>query len=118
MSMDQIEPPDMGDFEIQAKAAFEKIEDKARQLGLYSDQVHAMMTPDGQMVLVVQFLLGDIAFSDRVQNPQKHQTTRMVDDMEKSMQTDTFLEERERIKRNLEAGRDPLDDGPDEELGN
>lgn len=117
MSMDQIEPPDFGDFEIKAKAAFERLEDKARKMGLYVDHVQAVMGADGELVLVADFILGDVAFSDRVQNPEKYSTNTMVDTLEKSMQTDTFLEERAKIQRNLAAGRDPLADDPETDLG-
>lgn len=108
------------DFELKAKAAFEQIEDKARQMGLYYDSARAVMLPDGELVLMVDFILGDVAFSDRVQNPQRYSTDTLLRTMEKGQQDDDFLNERERIKQALARGEDPLSalGGEPEDLGN
>lgn len=110
------EPQDEGDFEIKCKAAMEKLEETSRKMGLYPEQAHAMKMPDDSFVFVVEFLLGDVAFSDRVQNPQKYSTDTMVNTMEKNLLGDTFLEERAKIQKRLAAGLDPMDDSRDEEL--
>lgn len=108
------------EFELKAKAAFEQIEDKARQMGLYHDGARAVMMPDGELVLMVDFVLGDVAFSDRVQNPQRYATDSMIRTMEKGQQDDDFLNERERIKTALAEGKDIFSalDGEPEDLGN
>lgn len=108
------EPEDQGDFEIKAKAAFEKLEEASRKMGLYPERSQAMQMPDGEFVLVTEFLLGDVAFSDRVQNPQKYSTNTMVNTMEKNLLGDTFLEERAKIQKRLAAGLDPMDDSMDD----
>lgn len=97
------------EFELKAKAAFEQVEDRARQMGLYYDNAHAMMLPDGELVLMVDFILGDVAFTDRVQNPDRYATDNMVGIMEKQYQGDEFLAQRERIRKALAEGKDAVD---------
>lgn len=92
------------DFELKAKAALDQIEDEARKMGLYIDEAHVMRAQTGELVFVVQFLLGDIAFTERVQFPDKAATNSMVETMEKQLQQDTFLDERERLRKVLESG--------------
>lgn len=111
---------DLMDFELKAKAAFEQIDDKARQMGMYSNEAHGMQLPNGDMVLIVDFIVGDIAFTDRVQNPERYATDNAFRTMEKGMQSSEFLSEHERIKQALAAGKDPLAalDDDDTDLGN
>lgn len=112
--MDQVE------FEAKAKAAFDLVEDKARQIGLYADEAVVMMMPDGNPVLVVNFMIGDVAFSERVQDPQKHATNSMVDTMKQGILGSSWLDERDRLQKALRAGINPLDaiSTPREDLGN
>lgn len=111
------------EFEIKARAALDRLEDKARQMGLYVDSAHVLLMPvpqasEPEMVFAVNFTLGDIAFSDRVQNPDKHATDSMIRTLEMQMRSDDFLEQRTKIQENIAAGRDPFDDGADSDLGN
>jgi hypothetical protein len=95
------------------------IEEAARKIGLYVDasQVTVLPTPFGaQAALVVDFLVGDIAFSKRVQDPDTDSFDRQFKELEVSMQDDEFLEARAQIQRNVAAGRHPLDDGEEEEV--
>lgn len=96
------------------------IEEAARKIGLYVDSSTITMVPgqygNPEPALVVDFLVGDIAFSKRVQDPDTDSFDRSFKELEVSMLDDEFLETRAQIQRNVAAGRDPLDDG-DEEAG-
>lgn len=96
----------------------EKLIDKARQIGLYIEghpQVQIVPTPGGMAAaLVVQYTIGKVAFSDRVQNPEKDKFDDQFRVMEIEAQDDDFLDERQRIAKALDAGLDPYapeDDG-------
>lgn len=92
-------------------------EDAARQLGLYAEghEISSAHTPLGpKAALVVGFDIGNVAFSDRVQHPENVTVDQAVREMELDTAADEWIDTREQIRRNLAAGRDPLDDGDDE----
>jgi hypothetical protein len=89
--------------------AGEALDDLARQLGMYVEHYNWIPTPDGQEALVVDFVLGDIAFSDRIQNPQKYSTDDAIRRIAKQLEADTFLDERTRLKEVLAQGGDVLE---------
>lgn len=84
------------------------LDDLARPLGLYVEGIDWAVDSMGQEVCVATFILGDVAFSDRVQAPQRHATNSMVGIMEKQLQGDTFLDMRERLRLAIAEGRDVL----------
>lgn len=92
-------------------------DDDLRRLGLYVEHTDRTVV-DGPMgpvqVMLVEATIGDVAFTDRVIEPERDATDIAFRELEAAMLTDTFLDEREQIKRNIAAGRDPLDNGDEE----
>lgn len=106
-------PEEHSEFEATARTALERVEDTTRKIGLYVHQSQVALGPGGELVLLVDFLIGDVAFSDRVQDPQKQQDKQIVNTMERSMVADELIAARDRLERNLKAGRNAYDDGDD-----
>jgi hypothetical protein len=95
----------------------EKLDDAMRQLGLYVEgtQLITIDTPTGpQPALAANMMIGDVAYSDRVQHPEKYGVDQQFRIMEREMTGSQFDDIKERMKRNVAAGRDPMDDGDDE----
>lgn len=96
------------------------VEETARKLGLYLEdsQVMQIPGPDGvDQVLVVNFTVGAVAWRVRTQDEEQAEFDRQAAEMEAAMVTDEFLDLRNRMAANREAGRDLLDeddDGSDE----
>ena len=91
----------------------EKLQEETRKMGLYvstavlhQEPVHdpalAAAGEKPQTKLIVSFTLGDIAFSDRIQNPEKDQ----VEDQFREIEHGTIRDQVEDIKG---SGRDLLD---------
>lgn len=106
----------MDDFEarLNATAAVDELDDRARRLGLYLGgwDVAPVPTgdPDVQTVgVVAQFDIGEVAFSDRVQHPERFYTDETFRVIEADTAVDEFLETRQRIAERLAAGEDPLE---------
>lgn len=95
----------------------EKLDDELRKLGLYIERTHLVMieTPHGpQPALAVDALIGDVAYTDRVQHPEKYGVDQQFRVMEREMTGSDFDDIKERMRRNIAAGRDPMDDGDDD----
>lgn len=88
--------------------ALEQLEKIARGLGLYVDQVNLGVVGDRELI-AVEFLIGDLAFSDVVQNPMQEDVDQAVALMSAQMHADEGLELRARIQRALDEGRNPLE---------
>lgn len=92
-----------------------EFEDKARTLGLYLEghpQVALVPTPphgQPQIALIVNLQIGRVAFSDRVQNPPKAEVDDTVRKMDIALKDDQFLDERARIQKAIEQGKDPFE---------
>jgi hypothetical protein len=90
---------------------WQAFEDKARTLGLYLEghpQIAMVpMPPHGQPVVALQvmFQMGRVAFSDRVQFPEKEKVDDTARVMEVGLKDDMFLDERQRIADGLAAGK-------------
>lgn len=122
--IDPIDEPDdeeMAKFEAEANQVNELIQAGAKgaaDIGLYAEhaQVTPVHTPFGTKPgVAVVFSLGKIAFSDRIQDPEKDKIDDAIRQSEVSHAQDNFLASRERIAANIKAGRDPLDDGDEDE---
>lgn len=88
-----------------------------KKLGLYVEMVHVQPvdTPFGpQPALVVAATVGRVAFTDRTLDPEQADIDRQFREIDHGSTQDTVNEDRERIKRNIAAGRDPLDDGDED----
>jgi hypothetical protein len=98
---------------VDAERLAEKIpllEERARKLGLYLDQALVVETERGT-VIMASLVLGDVAFTPRVQDPDADDVDRQLEALTVGMENDEFLDARTRMERNIAAGRDPLDDG-------
>lgn len=126
MSMtDPGDEPDREAMEAQWKLDADKlleraadIDDDFRKLGLYieAQDVTTIVTPNGpRPALVVVVQLGDVAFAQRVQDPAGDQMERQFREFEAGMRGDEFLDARAQMEANIAAGRDPLDDGEDDD---
>lgn len=119
------EEPDEGmpdHLRAQADALLERfgeLDDDLRQIGLYVEggpQIVPVPTPLGErMGLLVQFQIGKVAFSQRVQHPEDARFEDKFDVMAIEAQDDAFLDERQRIADALARGEDPyaVDDDDD-----
>lgn len=106
-------------------ARWAEYEDKARTIGLYLEghpQVVMVPTPPhGQprVALQVTFQMGRVAFSDRVQFPEKEKVDDTARTMEVALKDDMFLDERARIEQAMKEGKSLdeilLGDDPDDE---
>lgn len=99
---------------------FEGFSDDLRKIGLYVEgpgpQMAQVPTPFGpQPAMVLMCQIGRVAFSDRVQNPEADQFERSFGVMAVDAENDAFLDERERIRKALEAGEDPYAVNPEDE---
>lgn len=83
------------------KKAVGEMEDAARKLGLYLQDHQLAMDPRDptKMIIIGQFLIGDVAWSDRVQNPQVDAETDQIKTMESDLAKQEFVELRERLER-------------------
>lgn len=93
------------------------LEDMLRKLGLYNDHAHIAMidTPMGpKPALIVDCTIGDVAWTDRVQHPENYGIDQQFRAMEVEIVDSDFEDAKVRMRRNVAAGRDPLDDGDDE----
>jgi hypothetical protein len=96
----------------EAQRLMEELENSARKLGLYADNL-AIGVPMGgpnlddeeRMVVVGQFTIGDIAWSDRVQNPQADETDMEFRKMAVDLEKDAFEAKRLEIERKLKEGK-------------
>lgn len=100
--------------------AGETVADKAERLGLYIEgsQIVPMDTPMGpQPGLVCIFKVGDVAFTDRVQQPEQNESDDQLRVMQQQMAETDYEETKERIAKALAEGRDPFadEDSDDEE---
>jgi hypothetical protein len=96
----------------------EALEAAAQKLGLYLEG-HAVYDVDAGdrevPLLAVRFTVGKIAFADRTQDPVKDDTERKFKELVAESDKDDYDNLKERMKRNIDAGRDPMDDGEEEE---
>lgn len=85
----------------------EDLADELRKLGVYIDAARVVPDPEGRLILVLDGLIGDQAFSDRVQDPQADS----IDDQFRRMQVEgdqaSFAAAREEfVRRHRPEGTD------------
>lgn len=97
----------------------EEFIDDLRKIGLYAEgppQMAQIPTPIGpQPAMVVQCNIGRVAFSDRIQHPERYETDKTLGVMEINAQDDAYLDERQRIQQALAEGKDPYFDDLDDD---
>lgn len=106
----------------EAQRLIEDLENASRKLGLYADQIvvgvpslpgHVPGDPDEEekVVVVANFTIGDVAWSDRVQNPQADETDMEFRKMAVDLEKDQFEAKRAEIERRLKEGKPIFDEG-------
>lgn len=110
--------------EEDAQRLMEELENAARKLGLYAENLaigvpsggpYASLLGDGEKVVVVaQFTVGDIAWSDRVQNPQQEDADMEFRKMAVDLEKDAFEAKRAELERKLKEGKPIFGDEDDD----
>lgn len=78
-----------------------RLETGLRTIGLYVESAEVVQTPDGQVAVVVDALVGDLAFVREDVDAELEAITRAENN-------DRFLDTRNRIARRLAEGKDPF----------
>lgn len=92
---------------VEIGARVEALEDVLAKIGLHQDTWHlGLPSPEGKPTIMVNYLIGDIAFSDRVQNPQKVTDDRVVESMDSSFKKEEFDNRVAEIKKLLKDNDD------------
>ncbi len=94
------EQEDDYDLRERVRAAAERVEQAGLKVGLYMEHAQPAITHDGQLLVQVQFRVGDLAFTSRVLDPATEDTNRVVREME----VDQRLDEFNRIARQAKEG--------------
>lgn len=90
-------------------AVVEQLETTFRRSGLYLDSFYFLEDPeDHTRVLVADWLIGDVAFAKRTQDPEQEAIDRKVQEMGVDMRRTDFDDAREGILRRLAEGKSPL----------
>lgn len=101
--------------ERKLEAATDELETELRRIGIYTNRTDVLPAADGTLLLVVDASVGDIAFSDRVHDPDAHE----VDSQFKGMmreQAKTDMEElREEMRQKAARGENIFDDDDEED---
>jgi hypothetical protein len=98
---DEFPQPDPEEVE-RARQKATLLDEAAMKIGLYTDNVDLMLNPaDGSLVLVAQMRAGDLAWSERVQNPVQHE---MVEELDDDFTETKIQEMRERARRLKDTG--------------
>lgn len=107
------------DLEARINLAAEALEDELRRIGLYV-QTTNIVDPEktGQpmpgVVVYMECLIGDLAFTKRVQDPVQHEFDHEFRKIEHSTVADDFLDLRSQIEERMRDGKPMfgLDDPP------
>ncbi len=92
-------------------ASVDALGDDLRKIGIYVDHHDFVdLGDEGGRILVLDAQIGDVAFSDRVQNPAKASDDRAVRAMDIDLHRSDFDDAREGIRRRLLEGRPVLGD--------
>lgn len=118
VGMDHFEYQNNGDLppeEVEKlNARIEALAETSRKIGLYLERAIVTDVPESggfpRRAILVNYTLGDIAFAARVQDPAQDMIDKQFQEMATNLTSAEFSDTQERIRRNIEAGRDPLDD--------
>jgi hypothetical protein len=99
---------DAEDEHFELTQQISKLEDATRHIGLYLEQAGILQNEDGHEVIVASFTINKVAFSERVQNPDRHSVDTEFKNLQTGMAKDDFLDVRSRIAEALERGEDPF----------
>lgn len=84
-----------------ARNKAQQLDEVLTKLGVFPRQIDLGMLPDGQMVLAAAMVPGELAWSEKVQNPVQHE---MVEDLDNEVTESKVQEMRERARRLRETG--------------
>jgi hypothetical protein len=114
-----MEAPDNEDFEARAALMNQQLTEATQPIGLYLRNTY--MTPESEgssnVLVYVEFTLGDVAFSDRVQHPERAKAddeTRLalaesgMEDLDTEVMRDRW--EQWKKREHLKGGGDGSDD--------
>lgn len=104
-------PPEPSDEQINhAHEKAEELEGLARRLGLYVEgfQLGVTEVEDGslKMLIIAEFLPGDVAWSNRVQDPETDQMDVEFRAIQSDLEADEFENYRRQLAERLEASDD------------
>jgi hypothetical protein len=109
--MSNTNQPDPEEFMAEMQPRLDGIEQAAQKLGLYMQGYGFAQVPaeDGgaaTTVAAVTFIIGDQAFSDRVQNPEKYEQDKELQTMFKESSLDEAEILKEQLRKAVEEGGD------------
>lgn len=96
------ERPQIDTVELGIRA--DKLEDALKTIGLYMQgwEPAPMLSPSGKPIMVVNCMIGDIAFSDRVQNPDKVKDDKQITAMDLGLRKEELAAKIAQAKAYLE----------------
>lgn len=103
-SDDKPEHPDLQ--REQANALHEKysdLEDELRKIGLYAEDRMIALAPTGEVCMIVDCVVGDVAFKPLVQDPEGDSFERQFRAFEAGTQIDGFLDVRQQMIKDIDA---------------
>lgn len=113
-NQDPSKPDPMDQFGELFREKADELENAARKVGLYIRDAGLTMIPTHDITsplapaLVANFTVGDQAWGDRVQNPDKNSTEAEFRKMAVEMEKDKFEETKAELERRLREGKDIL----------
>lgn len=84
-----------------AREKASQLDEVLTKLGVYPRRVDVGVFPDGTLALAVAMVPGDLAWSEKVQNPVQHE---IVEELADDFTTSKMQEMRERARRLRETG--------------
>lgn len=97
------------EIEAMVRAAMEDLTEVGRPLGLHFEKGSAAVAPPGDprpTLIVATFAVGDLAFTDRVLDPQSEDEEKVL----RNLRADDALDQFNEVIRRHRAGESPLDD--------
>lgn len=102
-------------MEDAVRTAVERLGERARRCGLHLGSVRVAMPPaDGPALVIADFSVGDLAFSQRVLDPSGEEDNKTVRAMEVDADLDEWNAARERLRERLANTDGPLGADDDE----
>jgi hypothetical protein len=91
-----------------------KVRENMEKLGLYMQQAGFMSDPEdddpeGPVFMQAVFLVGEQAFSEKVQDPEQDRIDREFEKLMKSATPDPLDDVREKLRKNMREGKSILD---------
>jgi hypothetical protein len=91
------------------EAATERLDTALRRTGLYVEHRY-YLDHEGGRYLIVDAILGDVAFSDRIQKPEAASDKRAVKEMDIEMRRTDFADTKAELRRRIAEGKPLMGD--------